>query len=135
MEDVRFSLECLYPERLVEIEIPKGLSAACTEDDLGEMTGNLADNACKWAKRRVRISAEKSNGRLRVRIDDDGAGLNGGQCVQVLARGKRLDERMPGHGLGLSITSQLALLHGGDLRLDRSELGGLSAVLDLPAAD
>jgi signal transduction histidine kinase len=135
MEDVRFSLQRLYPERLLEIDIPKGLSAACREDDLGEMTGNLADNACKWAKRRVRISAEKSNGRLRVRIDDDGAGLDGGQCIQVLARGKRLDERMPGHGLGLSITSQLALLHGGDLRLDRSELGGLSAVLDLPAAD
>ena len=135
MEDVRFSLERLYPERLLEIDIPKGLSAACTEDDLGEMTGNLADNACKWAKRKVRISAEKSNGRLKVRIDDDGAGLNDDQCVQVLARGKRLDERIPGHGLGLSITSQLALLHGGDLRLDRSELGGLSAVLDLPAAD
>jgi signal transduction histidine kinase len=42
---------------------------------------------------------------------------------------------MPGHGLGLSIASQLAHLHGGDLRLAQSELGGLCAVLDLPAGD
>jgi signal transduction histidine kinase len=135
MEDIRFSLQRLYPERRLDIDIPKGLTAACSEDDLGEMIGNLADNACKWGKRRVRISGEKSNGRLRVRIEDDGAGLTEEQCIQVLARGKRLDERMPGHGLGLSIASQLAHLHGGDLRLQRSQLGGLSGVLDLPLAD
>ncbi len=134
IKDIRFSLERLYPERLLEIHIPAGLSAACTEDDLGEMIGNLADNACKWAKHRVRISAERSNDRLRVLVEDDGAGLTEEQRIQVLARRKRLDERMPGHGLGLSITCQLAHLHGGDLRLDRSELGGLSNVLELPAA-
>jgi signal transduction histidine kinase len=135
MDDIRFSLERLYPGKLLQIGALEGLTAACSEDDLGEMIGNLADNACKWARQRVCISAERDGGRIRICIEDDGAGLTEEQRAEALGRGKRLDERMPGHGLGLSIASQLAHLHGGDLQLDRSELGGLSAVLDLPAAD
>ncbi|WP_255522180.1 hypothetical protein [Paracoccus sp. NBH48] len=49
-------------------------------------------------------------------------------------RGARLDELgAPGAGLGLAIVADLAALHGGELRLERSDLGGLAAVLDLPA--
>ena len=134
MEDVRFSLKRIYPERQLEFDIAEGGAAACAEDDLGEMIGNLADNACKWAARTVRISARRSGGHVLVQIDDDGPGLTDEQRAQVLARGKRLDESMPGHGLGLSIATKLATLHGGTLSLARSEMGGLAVSLDLPAA-
>ncbi len=134
MEDVRFSLERLYPGRKLEFSVPHGLFAACAEDDLGEMIGNLADNACKWAARTVGISARSPDGRIVVQIDDDGPGLKEEQRAQVLTRGERLDESMPGHGLGLSIAAKLAAIHGGTLRLERSELGGLAAILDLPPA-
>jgi signal transduction histidine kinase len=133
--DIHFSLERLYPEKLLEIRVPEGLAMAASGDDLGEMLGNLADNACKWASRRVRISAGVVEGRVWLRIEDDGAGLSEAQCAQAFARGMRLDEQTPGHGLGLAIVSQLAHLHGGELRLGRSELGGLCAALELPAAD
>ena len=132
MEDVRFSLERLYPERKLELTMPVGLTAACAEDDLGEMIGNLADNACKWAARTVRISARGSDGRIRVQIEDDGPGLKEDQRTRALTRGERLDETIPGHGLGLSIAVKLAVIHGGTLRLERSDLGGLAAILDLP---
>ncbi len=134
MEDVRFSLERLYPERKVEFRVPSGLAAACTEDDCGEMIGNLADNACKWAASTVRISARRSAERILIQVDDDGAGLNEEERTHVLTRGGRLDESMPGHGLGLCIVLKLAAIHGGALRLERSEHGGLAAFLDLPAA-
>ena len=53
----------------------------------------------------------------------------------MLVRGARVDEQMPGSGLGLAIVLDLAQLHGGTLRLERSEaLGGLRARLVLPAA-
>ena len=133
MADVRFSLERLYPERKLEFSVPPGLAAACAEDDLGEMIGNLADNACKWAARTVRISAKRSGGSILVQVDDDGPGLDEEQRTHVLARGERLDESRPGHGLGLSITVKLAAIHEGAFRLERSELGGLAAILDLPA--
>jgi signal transduction histidine kinase len=134
LEDVRFSLERVYPEKRLEIEAPRGLAAACAEDDLGEMIGNLADNACKWAKSAVRISAARAGGRILFSVDDDGAGLSEEEQAKVLARGERLDESMPGHGLGLSIVAKLAAMRGGKLRLGRSRLGGLSAQIELPEA-
>jgi len=49
-----------------------------------------------------------------------------------MARGRRLDEGVPGDGFGLPITLELAELYGGTLSLGRSSLGGLCATLRLP---
>ena len=50
-----------------------------------------------------------------------------------MARGERLDESVAGSGLGLAIVRDLAELYRGEIRLERSELGGLGARLRLPA--
>jgi signal transduction histidine kinase len=104
--------------------------------DLEEMIGNLIDNACKWAAARVEVSAEtvSADGRawLRVLVDDDGPGLPDEARANMLRRGQRLDETKPGSGLGLAIVGDLAALYRGALALDRSPLGGLRAVLELP---
>jgi signal transduction histidine kinase len=133
MEDVRFSLSRLYPDKTLECEVSPGLLFPGEVDDLGEMIGNLADNACKWARRAVRISAFRSGDRIRVQIEDDGPGLDETACAKALTRGERLDTAMPGHGLGLSIAAQLAHLYGGTLTLSSSTTG-LRATLDLPLA-
>jgi signal transduction histidine kinase len=71
--------------------------------DLEEMLGNLLDNACKWARSRVRIASRVEGGRLRILVEDDGPGLGETQRAAVFARGKRLDERVPGTGLALQL--------------------------------
>lgn len=105
--------------------------------DLQEMLGNLLDNACKWARREVRVSATlgtRTQGRrLRLCVDDDGPGIEAGRRDSVLTRGARLDESVPGSGLGLAIVSELVGLYGGRLSLGVAAAGGLSAELDLPA--
>jgi signal transduction histidine kinase len=50
-----------------------------------------------------------------------------------MARGARIDESMPGSGLGLSIVQELVRLYGGTVALENSPLGGLRAVINLPA--
>ena len=50
-----------------------------------------------------------------------------------MQRGKRLDETKPGSGLGLNIVFETATMYGGRLSLGKSRLGGLEAVLTLPA--
>ncbi len=135
LEDVRFGLARLYPERSVAMDTAPGLVFAGEADDLGDMIGNLADNAGKWARATIRIRARREGGRLKVTVEDDGPGLGEAECRAVLTRGERLDETTPGHGLGLAIVAQLTGLYGGGLELGRSELGGLAAELDLPAAD
>jgi signal transduction histidine kinase len=120
----------------VQTDIAPGLAFAGERQDLEEMIGNLAENAVKWASHELRISARRLGpDRLEIAIEDDGPGMSEDDHAQALARGSRLDESgPPGTGLGLAIVSDLAALHGGRLGLDRSaRLGGLRAVLDLPA--
>jgi signal transduction histidine kinase len=104
--------------------------------DFEEMLGNLLDNAFKWAESSVAVSldpAPAGSGRIVLLIDDDGPGLPDDARADMLKRGRRLDEGTPGSGLGLSIVVDLAKLHGGELSLERSPLGGLRARLTLPS--
>lgn len=100
-------------------------------EDLSEMLGNLMENACKWARHRVRITTPAAPG-LIVLVEDDGPGLSAHERERATLRGARLDEGTPGHGLGLDIVRDLAELHGGRLELGDSTLGGLAARLEFP---
>ena len=97
------------------------------------MAGNLMDNACKWARSRVAVTALDAGARLALCVEDDGPGLAAADRTRVLERGERLDESVPGSGLGLSIVRDISKLYGGGLELKESPLGGLKAVLELPA--
>ena len=115
------------------INIPKGARFAGEDQDLEEMLGNLMDNACKWSRRRVTVGCQTEGNRLLITIDDDGPGLAADRREQVLAPGVRLDEAVPGSGLGLGVVRDLSRLYGGEIRLGQSPLGGLRAELELPA--
>ena len=118
----------------VDLDLPAGIAFAGERQDLEEMTGNLIENAVKWADRRIRISAAGLPGQIRILIEDDGPGMSQEDYRIATERGSRLDESgPPGSGLGLAIVSDLVALHGGQLRLERSDLGGLAASLLLPA--
>lgn len=82
----------------------------------------------------MRISGHRRGADLHLAVDDDGPGVADHDRKAVLLRGRRLDESKSGAGLGLAIVSDLAELYRGSLELTHSDLGGLCAVLDLPAA-
>jgi signal transduction histidine kinase len=136
LDDLARVLERIHEARGIEIETecPPGLFFRGDRQDLEEMAGNLIDNACKWAKRHVVARAAPLPGaRWELVIGDDGPGLAPEDRARVLERGERLDESVPGSGLGLSIVEDIAKLYGGALELGTSEMGGLSARLSLPA--
>lgn len=117
-----------------DIDCPAGISFAGERQDLEEMIGNLTDNAVKWSKTRVAVTAGTTAQGIRITIEDDGPGMAETDAPMALIRGGRLDEHgASGSGLGLAIVTDLAALHGGSLRLERGALGGLLAILDLPA--
>lgn len=113
--------------------IPASLDFRGEAQDLQEMLGNLLDNACKWAAKTIHLSVRMAPASFTLMIDDDGPGLTPAQTSAVMQRGVRADEKTPGSGLGLSIVDELARLYGGEVELGRSPLGGLRAVLTLPA--
>lgn len=119
-------------------EVEPGLKFRGERQDFEELIGNLLDNAGKWAAGRVEIRAfpqaglEAGRAVFEAVIDDDGPGLPQESRAQALARGRRLDETKPGSGLGLSIVTDLVALHGGEVWLEDSQLGGLRVRLRLP---
>jgi len=134
-QGLRYSLDRLYRDRDLKIEGANldGLSFAGDEQDLEEMLGNLMDNACKWSRGRVRVTATRQNGKLAISVEDDGVGVAEDKREAALVRGGRLDERVAGAGLGLGIVRDIAELYKGSLELSQSEFGGLKAELILPA--
>ena len=137
IDDLARTLMRIHAERGINVASAgkPGLFFRGERHDLEEMLGNLMDNACKWAATQVRVTAAAVKGRIRIIVDDDGPGLSAEQRETAFRRGKRLDEAVPGSGLGLSIVKDVVELYGGRISLADSELGGLRVVLEVPAAE
>ncbi len=106
-------------------------------DDLTEALGNLMDNASKWCRAQVRVSASLQEAaaaalQLAIVVEDDGPGVPTAERPRVLERGARADEHTPGHGLGLAMVRDMAELYGGRLEIGESGLGGARVELRLP---
>jgi len=102
------------------------------QQDLMEFMGNLLDNAFKYGKERIKVTAHSlqtmstvGGQALSITIEDDGPGIPEEQREKVLNRGVRIDQQLPGQGIGLSMAREIISLYGGSLTLDGSEMGGV----------
>lgn len=126
-------LKNIYAEKTLQIELntPNEL-VNFDREDLLELIGNLLDNACKWAKKRILVEISFAEN-LVVMIADDGSGCEKADIPLLTQRGLRLDELVKGHGLGLAIVSDIVEFYGGSLDFRRSaELGGFLVRVILP---
>lgn len=115
------------------VAVPKGLTVGMDRQDIEEVLGNLLDNAVKWSRREVRLSAEAAEGSVRIRVEDDGPGVPENRRAVALRPGVRLDTMSPGTGLGLAIVVDLVRAYGGTVALGTStRLKGLEVSLTLP---
>ena len=138
LDEMAVMLERVFQSKGVEVDwrAPDDLMFRGERQDLQEMVGNLLENACIWCGRRVRVTAGPMGlERLLLVIEDDGPGLPEDRRQEVLKRGARLDEDVPGTGLGLSIVDELTRAYEGRLTLADSDMGGMKAMLELPAAE
>lgn len=115
-----------------DIDIPAEHVLVGDAADLSELFGNALDNAAKWARHRVRVRCTDTATRHCLSIEDDGPGIDPSESAQLLERGTRMDENVPGHGLGLAIMQDIVKEYGGELVLERSALGGLDLRICLP---
>ncbi len=133
VNDIRRVLVKLYPQCRIDTKMPVAdLCFRGERGDLEEMIGNIMENACKWAKSKVCLTTRWDRARLTITIEDDGPGLGAKERDKVFARGARLDEKVPGSGLGLSIVQDCVELYGGTVVLDDADLGGLRVTLTVP---
>jgi len=137
--ELRAALMKVYAGKdlLIDLEIAPDARFAGDRGDLMELLGNLLDNACKWCRSRVWLTAAMVSGtpsreRLQLTVEDDGSGISEGDRSRVLERGTRADESVEGHGLGLAMVRDTVELYGGRLALDRSAQGGARLTVLLP---
>lgn len=102
-------------------------------EDLAEIIGALAENAVKWAQSSVKLAARPNPDGLEIVVTDDGPGIPEPDRIRILSRGTRLDEAVPGHGLGLAIAADRIAAYGGRLTLGKAEGTGLTITVTLPA--
>jgi signal transduction histidine kinase len=116
----------------INTEIQAGAPIFADREDILELLGNVLDNACKWAKHQVRLQLQHAE-QWRVTIEDDGPGIDAVRISELSQRGKRLDEAVEGHGLGLAIVRDIVEQYHGSIEFSRSPaLGGLKVEVGLP---
>ncbi|TPK01715.1 two-component sensor histidine kinase [Mesorhizobium sp. B2-5-9] len=141
----RFDLEAYFQKLGEEANLRKcRLSTTLSGDPtvhvrpnaFARLLSNVIGNAFRYA-RTVEVTADHGRGSLLVTVDDNGPGIPADRREDVFKPFVRLDEARnldaSGTGLGLSIARDIARSHGGDITLDDSPMGGLRAVIKVPA--
>jgi two-component system sensor histidine kinase BaeS len=112
-------------------------------DRLAQVVANLLDNALKFAAARVLVSVTVADGRVRVRVDDDGPGIDAADRPHVFERlyqtRRRPVRKESGSGLGLAIVRELVVAMGGTVGTDATDAtdatdrGGARFWFELPS--
>jgi two-component system osmolarity sensor histidine kinase EnvZ len=121
----------------VKVAADPELTAKVRPNALKRALSNLVMNAAVHGEH-IEVTAEvRVTGGVEIAVDDVGPGIAEERYVEAFKAVGRLDEarnqNTKGVGLGLAIARDVARGHGGDITLSRSLLGGLRAVVRLPA--
>ena len=121
----------------INLEIKTDFSASkevrFDSDVLEQIVGNLISNVEKYASdgEHVCVSTRYDNGVSEIVVQDDGFGVKPADRNKIFEPFWRVSNDLKhasGTGIGLSISRELARLHGGDLRLNPTEIGACFVV-------
>lgn len=126
----------------LEVDAPEPVPVHGNRELVSQALANLIDNAIKYARLEkqangdspgIVVRASNAGDRVLLSVADRGPGIPEHMRDKVVERFVRLEQSrsVPGSGLGLSLASAVARLHGGELKLEDNE-PGLRAVIVLP---
>jgi len=127
----QFSID--FDEKRVKLEtdLAFGREVQADPDAVEQILVNLLSNASKYAAAGhwLGVATGEADGHAFVRIADHGPGIPARSREKVfepfLRLSDRLSEGVSGTGIGLTISRELARMHGGDLRVIESEQGAV----------
>jgi signal transduction histidine kinase len=123
----------------VRIDAPQPAMIKGNRELLSQAIANLVDNAIKYAipvqgaPAEIVLAARQEGEHVLLTVADRGPGIAEAERTRAIERFVRLPQNMaePGSGLGLSLAAAVAVLHGGDLKLE-DNAPGLKVVIALP---
>jgi PAS domain S-box-containing protein len=122
----------------VETHVPEDLEWNLDPELFRGVITNLLGNALKYGEEsgRIRITAKRDEGRLRIEIWNSGPGIREEDRHRLFQRFQRLQgprtASTRGTGLGLFITRTIVERHGGTIRSEGEEGAWISFVIELP---
>tara|TARA_R110000824_G_scaffold71303_1_gene182616 strand:+ start:1308 stop:1877 length:570 start_codon:yes stop_codon:yes gene_type:complete len=124
----------IYPSKKIHLQetLPRELVWPIDERDFNEVVGNVLDNAGKWCSEEAYLHLNVNDDILTILIEDDGLGVASHQLSDLTKRQKRLDEKTPGYGLGLSIVEEIVNDYAGAMHFSTSPQGGLRVLIEFP---
>jgi signal transduction histidine kinase len=144
--DVTELYEPLADERglALKVDAPTAAPVRGNRELVSQALANLVDNAIKYAGPEGKLNGERAEilvkssddgQRITLTVEDRGPGIPEADRGRVVERFVRLEKSrsQPGSGLGLSLASAVARLHGGELRLEDNR-PGLKSIIALPRA-
>ncbi len=126
------------PDVEIQKEVPPDLYVAGAKRYISLIVQNLLENARKYNRKggRIRVTASAETDELRLSVGNTGQTIAVDAQEHIFERFRRAaaGTAVSGHGLGLNLARELARLHGGDLKLVRSETDWTEFDLRLPVA-
>jgi signal transduction histidine kinase len=121
---------------VIQVEAPVPVPVRADPDRLAQVVANLVQNALKFARTTVQVSASAHGGSAVLRVDDDGPGIAPEDLTHVFER-LYVSRHQParkeaGSGLGLAIVRELAEASQGSVAAAPSPLGGARLEVVLP---
>lgn len=125
--DVADMFEPLAEDRGLAIVVEEGraITMPANREMIGQAVANLVDNALKYGAGVIRIGVAETENAVTIIVADDGPGIPPDRRADALRRFGRLDAARTesGAGLGLSLVTAVAHLHGGTLELSDNAPG------------
>ena len=124
-----------YNNKNIVSEVPTNISINGRKNLIKRCVNNLIDNAIKYGDK-VKVELSRSTNNLFIKIEDNGPGIPEKEYENVFKPFYKIDkgraDSKSSVGLGLSIASDIIRSHGGNIKLEKSQMGGLGVKIFLP---
>ena len=125
----------IYNNKNISFDLPSQIFINGRKNLIKRCINNLIDNAIKYGST-VKVELSKGSNNLFIKIEDDGPGIPEKEYDNVFKPFYKIDkgraDSKSSVGLGLSIASDIIRSHGGNIKLEKSKMNGLSVKIFLP---